>query len=227
VFPTDLELCDRFGVSRNTVREAIRALQDSGLIRRQAGSGSIVQAIREGDLYTQKMGSLAALDAYASETFFEKRSEAVIVLKPSFAETLGCPPAGRWLHLTGRRFLKTRAEPLAWTELFIAEPYIHVREKLVAGSEPFYEQLRRLCGVVTIEVEQQISAAAIPPATAQILSVEVGTPALLTRRKYFSGSDEPFEISLSLHPGDRHVYISRLSREFQRLAKPTSSNSHR
>ena len=38
-------------------------------------------------------------------------------------------------------------------------------------------------------------------------------PALMTRRRYYAEGDAPFEISLSIHPGDRYAYTQRLLRE--------------
>ncbi len=43
-FPTERALAERFGVARNTVRRAIATLVDDGVIVRQVGSGSFVQA---------------------------------------------------------------------------------------------------------------------------------------------------------------------------------------
>lgn len=42
-FPTDRELVDQYGVSRHTVREAVRHLRARGIIERQRGRGSTVQ----------------------------------------------------------------------------------------------------------------------------------------------------------------------------------------
>jgi len=43
LLPTESELCDKFGVSRHTVREALRKLRDLGLVTRHQGVGTRVE----------------------------------------------------------------------------------------------------------------------------------------------------------------------------------------
>lgn len=42
--PPEMELMDKFGVSRNTLREAIRALVHAGLLETKQGSGTLVRS---------------------------------------------------------------------------------------------------------------------------------------------------------------------------------------
>ena len=211
-FPTDLELCERFGVSRHTVREALRDLQDQGLLVRLRGSGTVVADPARRAVYSQTVESLEELDAYAAQAHFEKLTEGVVVARPALADLLGCPADSRWLRLAGLRRLPGQDAPLAWTELFIAEPYISARADLNDGPEPFYEQLRRLFGVTVTDVAQRISAVVIPADIAANLQTGAGGPALLVRRQYFAG-DALVEVSLSIHPADRYAYTQHLSRD--------------
>lgn len=41
-FPTEMDLCDEFGVSRATVRQAIKALTSDGLIKSEQGRGTTI-----------------------------------------------------------------------------------------------------------------------------------------------------------------------------------------
>ena len=212
-FPTDLELCARFGVSRHTVREALRDLQDKGVLARQRGLGTIVQA-QPSQTYRQTIGSLSALESYAFTAHFERRSDSVLVVREQLADLLGCDPGGKWLRMAGVRRLQGQVPPLCWTEIFVSEPYIDLRDQLKEAEGPLYDILRRERGVTVDDVEQQISAVAIPADLAGQIDCEPDSPGLLVRRRYFTrGGKAPFEVSIGLYPAGRYAYTARLSRE--------------
>jgi DNA-binding GntR family transcriptional regulator len=212
-FPTEHELCARFGVSRHTVREALRTLEEQGLLARQAGSGTTVLARTAPKLYTQTLDSLAGLSDYAAETRFDRRHDGFVVARAALAETLDCAPGERWLRLAGAR-LAEDGTPTCWTEIFVADRYAAVRDAGAEDSAPLYDRIQKQFGLDIAQVEQRISAVAMPGEMARILGVEHGSPALMTRRRYFAdGESAPFEISLSFHPGARYAYTQLLRRD--------------
>jgi GntR family transcriptional regulator len=65
-FPTENALCKRYGVSRFTVREALRALQAEGLIARKRGSGTVIQpAVARGGALHQPLSNVGEILQYA------------------------------------------------------------------------------------------------------------------------------------------------------------------
>ena len=126
---------------------------------------------------------------------------------------MGRKPGERWLRFAGLRRMVTDGSAICWTEIFVAEPYSADRGRLVSAEAPVYETIARAFGLEIQEVEQRVSALAMPPEIAKALDTEPDKPALMTRRRYFAGGDLPFEISLSMHPGDRYAYTQRLHRE--------------
>src|SRR2546430_4396158 len=69
--PTEDALCRRFGVSRHTVREALRALRAEGLIESRQGAGTTVVRRAARPLYSYSVASIEELLQYASEARYE------------------------------------------------------------------------------------------------------------------------------------------------------------
>lgn len=210
-FPTDSELRERFGVSRHTVREALRGLQEQGILDRQPGSGTVIRAVLSHDVYAQTVNSLDELTDFATGTRFEVRQKGLVRVREGLAELLDVEPGGRWLRLAGVRVFLTKGLPASWSEIFVDAKYAVVGEDVALGG-PVYGHIARRFGVQVNDFEQRVSAIATPPQTAAELGMAAGAPALLVRRRYFAASEQPFEVSLNVHPGDRYVYTARLSR---------------
>jgi DNA-binding GntR family transcriptional regulator len=183
------------------------------MLVRQRGSGTVVAAPPLKRVYSQTLQSLNELDTYAANVRLQIHSQGVVVLRPALAEILGADVGSKWLRIAGVRSLVGTVEPLAWTEIFIAEPYMGGRTRLNQGAEPFFEQLSREFGLVINEVEQRISAIAIPSDLAAHLQMTANEPALLVRRRYYADAVTPFEISVSVHPADRYASVTRVLRE--------------
>ena len=62
--PTEMELCDRYDVSRCTVRAALRELRVGGLVSMRRGSGTRVVSKAPKDSYVQSVNSLSELLRY-------------------------------------------------------------------------------------------------------------------------------------------------------------------
>ncbi len=68
LLPTEFELCEQFGASRFTVREAIKQLVRLGLVDRQPGVGTRVKIAQPSSEYRQVMQRLADLQQYSAQT---------------------------------------------------------------------------------------------------------------------------------------------------------------
>ena len=72
-FPTDLELTEGYEVSRHTVREAIRHLNKTGILKRERGRGTVINRSE----FEQPLGTLYSLFQSIESTGTEQTSEVL------------------------------------------------------------------------------------------------------------------------------------------------------
>ncbi len=206
-FPTETALCERFAVSRFTVREALRRLEAEGLIARRRGSGTVVQpaAARGGALH-QPLSNVGELLQYAkgSKVTYEERPCGE--LPRMLAEQLAMDSAGHWRCFRGLRRLASDALPIALTQVFFPERLDSAIDALDLAEGTLFTQLERLAGVVIGRVTQDIQALPASRETATALEIEEAAPVLRILRCYLDREGRLFELSVSHHPGDRFAY---------------------
>ncbi|MGN0932403.1 GntR family transcriptional regulator [Falsigemmobacter intermedius] len=219
-FPTEQELVERFGYARQTVREALRGLQDSGLIARQTKTGTVVLATRAAEPFSNKINSLDELWQYAKVTRFEQMHEGVVILRDTLAEVLGRKAGERWLRMAGYRRHIGELGALCWSEIYVAEPYIGIRTQVDHDRTAIYSLLSEQFDLQIERVDRQLRAVAMPADVAPMLRAAPGSPALMERRTFFALDRGEFEITLSIYPGDRFSHKTSLVRETRAPSVP-------
>ncbi len=212
-FPPENELCARFGVSRQTVREAIRELQTRGLLKRRRGAGTVVCGRQDPTLFVQEIDTLGRLFDAAQDTRLERKSEGLIVVREGLASLLGCPSGESWLRVAGLRWHVERNIRLCWTEIFVARKYADIRKQITEDTSSVFTLLERQYGLVLARLEQEISAVEIDEKHAAELQSQAGSPGLFVLRRYFDPADELYQIAISLYPADRFTMKTQLLRQ--------------
>jgi len=213
LLPTEFELCDQFGVSRFTVREAVKLLVQQGLVVRQAGVGSRVQAAPMDVRYTQTMSGLADLQQYAAETTLVVDSKKIIELTPKLAKQLQASPRETWLYVEGLRFARDEGLPICHTEVFIAPRLRSVSGIQSRTKRPIYATLEKEFGVKITRVEQEIGAIILNSKMADRLKTSPRAPALLVCRRYFDERGDLVEQTHNTHPAERFTYREVFQRD--------------
>lgn len=206
-FPTESDLCKRYGVSRFTVREALRSLQSEGLIARKRGSGTVIQpAVARGGALHQPLSNVGEIQQYARDTQakFERMGEAP--LPKAIAEQAGIVAGGCWTRFKGLRTSGGSSQPIATTEAYVHESLAEAAKRVAPGEETIFRQLERLAGIRIAVVTQDIQAVAASSEVAKRLGVPKRSPCLLIVRCYKDAAGNVLEISANHHPGDRFAY---------------------
>lgn len=217
--PGELDLCRQLGVSRFTVRQAIRHLSDAGMVVARRGSGTVVTARSPNRSFIHAVESLDELTQYAEATRFTVGPFEPAVAGVALARRLNCRRGQSWWRAEGYRYSEADGAsgvPICWTEAFVAAEFVRIRELSGAANARIFSFLETEYGERILEVTQTLRAVLVPTRIAPMLAVEAGSPALEVDRVYRSARGKTVEIACSIHPADRFSYTMRLWRDVKR-----------
>ncbi len=211
LLPTEDALCERFGVSRFTVREALRLLREDGLVSSRRGAGTIVIPPRDSGTDTHQVMSISDLVNYAKETRFDIDSIKTVVIDSKLARHTGLSCGDEWLEVTGFRCAPASDEVLCATMYYIHREFANVARLLRRHEGPIFPLIEDLFGQRIGEVRQQISATLMNATLAARLKVKAGSAALVARRSYVMTDDRVGQVTINTHPADRfqHSMVMR------------------
>ena len=216
LLPTETELMAQHSASRQTVREALRILNDQGLIVRRAGLGSVVIAAEPPVLFTHSVTSLTEWLRYSNETYRDVVATSDIIADRKLAGLLKCEPGKHWFLIEAVRRSDQFAAPLGWTEIYVLRKFADVVKRADHGRTPVHEQVAKMYGQVIEHAQMEIFARGMPRELAKALQVKSGSPALTVVRRYYGAHEELFEVTVTTHPEGRYTY----SMDMQRSLRP-------
>lgn len=213
--PAEIALCEEYGVSRQTMRQAMQSLSERGLIVRRRGAGTRVIARQRSRRFTHSVNSLDEIFRYPANTVRENVVGEIVECSGELQTVMKAPPDSSWFHIGAVRREKSSELPIAWTDIYILPRYADVTRRRDHTRTMIYEQIEAAHGVAIDRAEVEIFPERISAAHARRIRVEAGTPALVIVRRYYDHEGELFEVSVTRHPEKRFVYAM----EFRRSAR--------
>ncbi|MFA9563145.1 MAG: GntR family transcriptional regulator [Acidimicrobiales bacterium] len=206
-FPTDLELTEGYGVSRHTVREAVRQLNKTGLLRRERGRGTVVNQSE----FEQSLGTLYSLYQSVESTGVEQASEVLsleVVRDTVAAAHLELPDDTDLVFL--ERIRLAGGSPLAvdraWLPHVMAEPLLHVDFTRTA----LYDELDRIGAPRPNQGWERLTPIVPSAADRQWLDLKKNEAAFFLER-LGKRDDQPVEWRTSVVRGDRYRFVAEWS----------------
>ena len=188
LLPPEIDLADQFGVSRNTMRSAIRVLVDMGMVSRRAGMGTLVQAQAVAPNYVQAIESLDQLFPHLDATELTLLKTQDVTADDLLAMLLACSPGESWVRFDTVRRTRRRPASVSYTSLYVQPAFRSLGKQLNKLREPAFATLESSFDRRIADVVQQSDATAVPAEIASELGVEAGSPAMRTVRR-FVGED--------------------------------------
>jgi GntR family transcriptional regulator len=210
--PTEEELCERFAVSRYTVREALRLLREDHLVSSRKGAGTTVSTPRASDSYVHEVMSINDLVAFATGVRFRIDSIEMIVADAALATRIDSPVGERWLAVRGLRHADESEPPVCWTEVYINAEFAAVGRLLQRHTGPIFHLIEDLFGQRIVEVHQEIAAGPIRPDLAEGLQVHAGATALEVQRTYKLTGGKIAQVAINTHPASRFRHSMTMRR---------------
>jgi GntR family transcriptional regulator len=178
-FPGEHELVAAYGVSRHTVREALRRLRDDGVLESARGRGTWVRQPQ----IDQPLGALYSLFREVEARGMEQRSEVRALdvrTDASVAERLEVPAETPFVYL--ERLRLADAEPLALDRAWLPREYAEPLLDADLSHAGLYDELARHAHVHLTGGRERIRAVVPDAAQRRLLSIRTGVAAFAIER---------------------------------------------
>jgi len=209
--PTELELCASYGVSRHTVREAIRRLADQGLIARQPGVGSIVLRRTRAAGRTQRISALQDLLAYVKTAQLEVLGAQDIKAGAAEARLLKCRRGQGWHRLVALKHLRGVRPAVAYVVAYVHRDHPALRSVLERRGVELHEFIEDKIGEPIVTVEQEFCAKPLSAREATALGVAPRYAGFVIARRYIAKSGRTVLVTSTIFPYHRINYSMSLT----------------
>ena len=215
LLPTEASLCTQYGVSRHTVREAIREVQALGLVARRQGVGTRVVSLTPARGHSHMLASVEDLLHFATGTRLIDVISEDLVADTQLAAAGQFQPGQKLVRFEALRVPgdDIGAPPLSWTELFVVDAFAGIRDDVGVRGGAVGWLIEQRYGVRIMEIQQEINAATVAADLAARLEVAAGSPALRVERWYVGDDGDVFEYAISVNPQSRYSFTMRLTRD--------------
>jgi GntR family transcriptional regulator len=210
--PGEFELCERYGVSRSVVRQALQGLEIEGVISRKKGRGTFVADRKTSEGLGHAMIGVFEEDVRGrsgEQTIAVRRLETVPASAAAAAE-LGVASGTTIVEIERLRMVNSEPWALTITQLPLSVGKLVLDEDL--SNVSLYGLLERKYGVQFATGRRSIEAGIASESMAGALQVLPGAPLLILRSLAFDDAGNPLERFTGFHRGDLSRFLVNVHR---------------
>jgi GntR family transcriptional regulator len=209
--PPEAALEERFGVSRITVRGAVRDLVSEGLVEIRRGRGTFVTSPKVTQELTSLTGFVEDMRAAGRHASAELVDQSTVPADRIVAERLRQDVGTNVVRI--RRIRLADRQPVSFDETYLP---LQIGQRIVShdlSREPIFTLLEEKYDLPLIEAEYAMEAVAAPDDVAHSLCIDAGSPVFLIERTSYTTAGQPIDFEKLYYRGDAIRFVTRLARK--------------
>jgi len=211
-FPSEAELAEQLSVSRPTLRESLRLLEERGMITRRHGRGTFVRERPIRKELNRNFGITSMIRAAGYKPSARDSSFARVAADEKVAESLDISPGDPVWQIERVRLADERPVVFSIDSLPLQLAEKKELEDTLSGEEQsLYTLLHRRRGIVIYRGEAELVPCKATPELRTLLDVKAGAPLLCMKQVDFDQHNKPVMHSVEYHVADWvHFIVERL-----------------
>lgn len=206
--PSEQVISARFGVSRMTVRQALKSLTDLGVIYSQRGKGTFVAENKLEKSFRQVLSFTEEMAARGSKPSSKVLRFEVESADETVATALQVPVGTKVISLRRLRLADSIPMGIEWSRIPLS--LCPDLRKTFQPKGSLYQKLSQHYGI-RIAVTDEVAEAGVADAKqAVLLKIPRRSPVLLFSRISYVESGKAVEYVVSVYRGDRYKIVNRL-----------------
>lgn len=206
--PAETELAKQYNVSRPTIRQAIQALVDQGILEKRRKRGTIVCPGKIDQEFTQRIDSF---DAQIHQKGHTSQTKVLTFQKEEASQTvqeiLQCDTVYKLVRL---RYIDQ--SPNVFTVTYMPYELFKHFDKIDFSKESFYEQCKQ-CGHPIATVTRHLEVVSADETLADLLHVNIKDPLFYFHSYGKDPQGIPIEYSIAKYRGDTNSFSFTLQRD--------------
>lgn len=206
--PSEQAISAQFGVSRMTVRQALKSLADLGVIYSRRGKGTFVAGNKLEKSFRQVLSFTEEMAARGSRPSSRVLRFRIEPAEEAVAEALRIPVGEKLVSLKRLRLADSIPMGIEWSRIPVS--LCPDLQNTFQPKESLYQLLSQRYGIRIAVTDEVAEAGVADPEQARLLQIPRRSPVLLFSRTSYVESGQAVEYVVSVYRGDRYKIVNRL-----------------